>query len=92
MGVKYSLSTIRKIFLTKFSNNIGNGNYIFFNKADTIPKCFHNTQLKIHKGNLFRTLLIDKFNVGFKIGEFIFTRKPHTYINKKKKPSNTIRR
>lgn len=91
MVVKYNTSMLRKIFLIKF-NKLNNINYIFFNKSNNIPKCFINTQIKIHKGNIFRTLSIDKFNVGLKLGHFVFTRKPHTYVNKKKKATNSIRR
>lgn len=76
----------------KMTKKLTSKNFIIFNKNDIIPKSFNTFNFKIHKGHIFRTLEIDKFSVGLKFGSFIFTRKPHTFIKKKKKSSNIIKR
>ncbi len=45
----------------------------------------------VHKGTLSRTLLVNKFNVGMKFGEFAFTRKPFHFPLRKKKGRNVRR-
>lgn len=67
-------------------------NFILFEKSSQIPNCFNKSVLKIYKGNIFKSLNVDKFNIGFKMGFFTFTRKPHIFVNKKKKQSNLIKR
>jgi ribosomal protein S19 len=47
--------------------------------------------LYIHKGNKYKRLRLAQSHVGFKLGEFSFTRKPFKYPIKKKK-KNFIRR
>ena len=50
-----------------------------------------NTVVYIHKGNKYRRIRLNKFMIGYKLGEFSFTRKPFKYPIKKKK-KNFIRR
>jgi len=85
-------SVFKKIFYVKTLDSLLKKESIIFNKSCVIPKSFKNFTLKIYKGNIFRIFSIDKFNIGFKFGNFVFTRKPHTFIKKKKKSSNIIRR
>lgn len=59
--------------------------YNFYERSSNIPDCFKNRFLKIHKGNTSRKLLVNKYNVGKKFGEFSFTRKPFHFPLKKKK-------
>lgn len=52
-----------------------------------------NTYFRIHKGNNFRRLLINIYNVGYKFGEFSFTRKPfHFPLKKMNKRKNNFYR
>lgn len=44
-----------------------------------------NTVLYIYKGNKYRRIRINDFMLGWKLGEFSFTRKPFKYPIKKKK-------
>jgi ribosomal protein S19 len=39
---------------------------------------------RIHKGSLFRYLIGNKFLIGYKLGQFCFTRKPFNFIKKNK--------
>jgi len=89
---KFSKSILKKILFLKLNTSSNYKNFIFFNKSSTIPQCFIKSILRIYKGNLFKSLTIDKFNTHLKLGLFVFTRKPHTFINKKKKNSNLIKR
>lgn len=59
-----------------------------FDKSLTILKSFIGSYVLIYKGNLFRKLLVNKYAVGYKFGEFTHTRKPFTYPVKKKKKTN----
>lgn len=89
---KFSKSICKKIFFIKTFNSLQNKKALVFASDSYIPSCFHNFTVKIHKGNIFRLLNIDKFNIGLRFSDFIFTRKPHAFIKKKKKSSNIIKR
>jgi len=66
---------------------------IFFDRSSTIPRCFSSHKIRIHKGKYSRKLLIHMYNVGFKFGEFSFTRKPfHFPLKKMKKRKNSFTR
>lgn len=56
-------------------------------KASTIPRCFSNTSVMIHKGNSFKKMNISRYIIGYKFGEFSFTRKPFFFPKKDTKKS-----
>ncbi len=58
---------------------------VFYDRASTIPSCFVGCIVAVHKGNKRRRLLVHKYNVGYKFGEFSFTRKPFFFPFRKKK-------
>jgi ribosomal protein S19 len=58
---------------------------VFYDRASTIPSCFVGLVVAVHKGHKRRRLLIHKYNVGYKFGEFSFTRKPFFFPFRKKK-------
>jgi ribosomal protein S19 len=58
-----------------------------FYRSSTIPKCFYSNIINIHKGNIWRKFLIGKSFVGYKFGEFAFTKKPFFYPKKDIKKS-----
>jgi len=74
-----------KIF--KKTNNLSNNNYIhIFPKSLTILKSLMGFKIMVYKGNLFRKIIVNRYIVGYKFGEFTHTRKPFNYpIVKKKK-------
>lgn len=57
----------------------------FFERSSSIPSCFKNRNVRIHKGNSSRRLFINKYVIGKKFGEFAFTRKPFHFPLRKKK-------
>jgi ribosomal protein S19 len=67
------------------SNTKININKVIYERSSTIPKCFKYVTYRIHKGNDFRKLIVSKYHIGFKFGEFSFTRKPFYFPLKKKK-------
>jgi ribosomal protein S19 len=58
-----------------------------FYRSSSIPKCFCSYFVNIHKGNIYKRMLINKNVIGFKFGEFSFSRKPFFYPKKDKKKS-----
>lgn len=56
-----------------------------------ISKTFGKMYLLIHKGYLYKKIYLNEFIIGYKLGEFSFTRKPFKYPIKKKR-KNFLRR
>lgn len=83
----FTKSVWRKIF--KFKKSI-NPNYKFnykhiHDRSSFIPNLFKGSIFKINKGMGYRNLIITKFVVGMRFGEFAFTRKPFHFPLRKKK-------
>jgi len=51
-------------------------NFIITNKSTSLPKLLLFSYLTIHKGNSFMNKRVNRWMLGKKIGEFVFTRKP----------------
>jgi len=60
-------------------------NKLTFSRHTNIPKELLGTYIIVHKGNIFKKLNVTKYCIGFKLGEFSFTRKPFYYPIKDKK-------
>lgn len=60
---------------------------ITFDRSSCVPKCFINRFFRIHKGKKGRSISIGLLMVGYKFGEFSFSRKPYHYPSKKSKKS-----
>lgn len=56
-----------------------------FCRDSILTKIFYKTNIFIYKGQEFTRVLLNKYNVGFKLGEFALTRKPFKFTKKKKK-------
>ena len=69
-----NFNLIKKIITTKKKIKI-------WSRSSIIPSILINKQVLVHTGNLFKPLFITREKVGFKFGEFAFTRSK----NKKKK-------
>jgi ribosomal protein S19 len=50
-----------------------------FSKNSIIPSFLINKTVVLHNGNTFEEVTITSSMVGFKLGEFIKTRKPFKY-------------
>lgn len=60
-------------------------NKVIFSRNSSVPKCFTNSKVFIHKGKGFKKLTVSKHFIGYKLGEFSFTRKPFFYPKKENK-------
>lgn len=74
----FSKSIWRKIVLLKRKDIFKKKKYLF-DRSSTIPCCFSHQFVRIYKGKRFRRLLVHLYNIGFKFGEFSFTRKPYHF-------------
>jgi len=72
-----------------FSNS--SKQFYVFSKSLSILTAFINYNVLIYKGNLFRKIVVNKYLVGYKFGEFTHTRKPFNYQIIKKKKKNLRR-
>lgn len=82
---KISKSTFKKLLILKINNSLSGRNKIIFKKSDTIISSFINKNILIYKGCFYRSLIINKFILNYKFGEFAYTRKPFKYTLKSKK-------
>lgn len=78
---------IKKDLLKKISKNSStyNNEILTFSRSSFITPKFVGLTLKIHNGKTFLKLLISEKMVGYKLGEFVPTRKKFTFKKKKKK-------
>jgi len=58
---------------------------ITFARNSILPSGLLNDYIIVHKGNIFKKLHATKYSIGYKLGEFSFTRKPFYYPIKEKK-------
>ena len=60
-----------------------------WSRTSVIPSSFIGKNFLVHNGKEFKTIFINREKVGFKFGEFSFTRKR---TNQKKVPLKIIRK
>lgn len=60
-------------------------NIITKSRNSTIIPCFVGLQFIIHNGKTFNRIKITEKLIGYKLGEFVPTRKKFTFKKKKKK-------
>lgn len=62
-------------------------NKVIYNRSLNILNCFKNFNFFVFKGNIFKSIKINKYCSFYKFGEFSFTRKPFKFplIKKKKR-------
>lgn len=78
--------------MLKIKKPLKGKNRVIFNKSVVIPKMFLGQKFNIYKGCFFRSIVITKYMLGYKIGEFAFTRKPFKYTLKLKLAEKETRR
>lgn len=77
----YDKKLINLIFLIKL--NITK-KCILFNKFNNINSLLINKKLFIHKGNIFKKILVSKYHIDLKLKNFLINKKPFNYPIKKK--------
>ncbi len=88
----YSNHTFKCSYILKIKKPLKGKNKVIFDKAIVIPKLFLGNKFNVYKGCFFRSILINKYILGYKIGEFSFTRKPFKYTMKAKTAEKELRR
>ncbi len=71
-----------------FKKPLKKTNRIIYSRNSHIPNCFSMYKVFIHKGNINNKLIITNNIVGYKFGEFSFSRKPFFYPKKEPKTLN----
>lgn len=75
----------KNVFLNKFSKNKNiKKKFKITNKSTRIPKMLLYSYVSVHKGNVSIHKRINKWMIGKRFGEFVFTRKPFFYPIKSK--------
>lgn len=83
----------RKIVFFKKKSVFKKKQFLFYSRSSNIPSCFMKNYFRIHKGHSFRRISVNVYNVGYKFGEFSFTRKPfHFPLKKMNKRKNIFYR
>ena len=79
----------KKIFLFKKNPVFKFSEKLFYNRSSVIPKIYIGSEIEIYSGKRWHTRFINRWMVGFKIGEFTWNRKIALYkakqLKKKKK-------
>ena len=82
-------STWRKIFLIHDNDVFRPKEKVVYDRNSTIPPTFVGAKVKIYAGMRFHSRIVNRWMVGFKFGEFSWTRKLALYkakqLRKKKK-------
>ncbi len=80
-----SKDNFKKLLILKIKGELKGKNKIIFKKSDRIIQNFNNLKVLVYKGCFYRKLIVSKFILNCKYGEFAFTRKPFRYMLKSKK-------
>ena len=89
--ISFSKSVWRKIFYIKkvndslSINNLKQTTTAIKSRKSFIPLCFKGLSVFIHKGSTARKLDVNRLHIGYKFGEYAYTRKLYYYPLKKKK-------
>ncbi len=91
-GLYYSNATVKCAIFIKVRRQLKGKSRVIFNKSLSIPKTFLGHKFNIYKGFFFRNFFVSRFVLGYKFGEFSFTRKPFKYILKSKSSEAGLKR
>lgn len=82
-------STWRKLFLVYDNEVFQSKKKIIYDRQSTIPMSLLGTKILIYSGKKFHSRVINRWMIGYKFGEFSWTRKLALYkakqLKKKKK-------
>jgi len=84
-------STWRQIFLVYENSLYFKRKKVIYDRGSVVPQTFVGYQVQIRSGNKFHSRFLNRWMVGFKYGEFSWTRKLALYKAKqlrKKKNKN----
>lgn len=81
---KISLDIFKKIILLLLKQTLAGKIKLCYKKSAIINQLFLKKILYIYQGYMFKRLRIFYFYLGYKFGNFIFTKKPNVHISFKK--------
>ena len=91
-GFFYTNYVFKCSYILKIKKQWKGKNKVIFDKSINIPKIFLGYKFNVYKGCFFRTIAVNKYILGYKLGEFSFTRKPFKYTIKAKTAEKELRR
>lgn len=91
-GLYFCNHTLKCAIYIKIKRSLKGKNKVIFNKSISIPKNFLGHKFNVYKGFFFRNFYVNRFVLGYKFGEFSFTRKPFKYILKSKTADAGLKR
>lgn len=74
-----SRDLFKRSLIVKVGYNLKGYNKLIYTKYNTIIKTFLGKTFYVYKGKNYRTIKVNNNLLGFKYGEFSFTRKPFKY-------------
>lgn len=77
-------SNFVKSNLLKKKNLLSTNIYVW-SRASSIPFSFINKTVFVHNGKIFKKIIITREKIGYKFGEFVFTKTKNKTKKKKKK-------
>ena len=81
----YSTSVIRSLYLIKLNPIHFSSEKKVYSRSSNIPNLYKNIEVNIHYGKSFKIKIFNKWNIGFKFGEFTWNRKLALYKAKQLK-------
>lgn len=78
----FTFDVWKNIMLIKQNNSKKVSKKNKFFRSSSIPNCFTSLRINVYKGNIFKKIFITRQLVGYKFGEFLFSRKPFFYPKK----------
>ena len=82
-------STWRKIFLIRNNEVFRPKNKVIYDRNSVVPHMFIGSKVRIYAGMRYHSRIVNRWMVGYKFGEFSWTRKLALYkakqLKKKKK-------
>ena len=75
----FSYNVWRRSYLIKMSSIHHSSAKKIWNRSSKIPITFLKFEILIHTGRKLKTKIVNKWMVGYKVGEFTWNRKPALY-------------
>lgn len=91
-GLYFNKNTFKCAIFLKIKKILKGKNKVIFNKSVNIPKNFLGFKFNVYKGFFFRNFYVNRYVLGYKFGEFSFTRKPYKYVIKAKTSETAVKR
>ena len=89
--VYFEFNIWRKIKKSKKRKYV-NTKPIIFSRKSTVPSAFFPFIFTVDKGKIDARLVVSELNIGYKFGEFSFTRKPYHFPMRRTNQKNNVKK